>query len=41
MTGVIYLTAIRHASYAAKKQSPGVADANTGKGASPFRPYMA
>ena len=35
------LSAILDASYAAKKQSPGVAAAIIGRGASPLRPYNA
>ncbi len=41
MIGVIYFTAILHASYVVKKQSPGVVAAITGVGASPFLPYTA
>ena len=40
-TGVRYLTAIRTASMAASKHSPGVAAATIGSGLSPWRPYIA
>ena len=38
MTGVTYLSAIRHASIARSKHSPGVAGATTGIGESLLRP---
>ena len=38
MTGVMYLMAMREASMAAWKQSPGERAAMTGIGASPWRP---
>ena len=41
MTGVRYFSAIRAASMAASKQSPGERGATTGTGASPLRPNMA
>ena len=41
MTGVMYLSAIRAASIANEKQSPGVAGATIGTGLSPLRPYSA
>ena len=37
----MYLTAIRQASIASVKQSPGVAGATIGSGDSPLRPYIA
>src|SRR6266850_1580651 len=40
ITGVIYLTAIRTASYAQSKQSAGVDAAIIGIGDSPCRPYI-
>ena len=39
-TGVRYVSAIRHASSVASKQSPGVAAATTGTGDSEFRPNI-
>ena len=41
MTGVRYFTARRVASMAMAKQSLGVCGARMGRGASPWRPYMA
>src|SRR6202162_6170069 len=41
MTGTIYFKAMRAASTAIQKQSPGVAGASTGIGASEFRPKSA
>src|SRR5574341_2230682 len=41
MTGTMYLSAIRLASSAAQKQSPGVLAASTGTGASELRPKRA
>ena len=38
MTGTMYFTAMRLASSAIQKQSPGVAAASTGTGASELRP---
>ena len=38
MTGTMYLSAMRQASMATQKQSPGVAAASTGTGASELRP---
>src|SRR6185503_6185349 len=41
MTGTMYLSAMRLASSATQKQSPGVEAASTGTGASELRPKMA
>src|ERR1700676_3528869 len=41
ITGIMYFKAIRQASTATQKQSPGVEGANTGIGDSEFRPNMA
>ena len=38
MTGTMYFTAMRQASRATQKQSPGVEGASTGTGASELRP---
>ncbi len=41
MTGTMYLSAMRLASTAIQKQSPGVDGARIGMGASELRPYIA
>src|SRR6202162_2740492 len=41
ITGIMYFNAMREASTAIQKQSPGVAGASTGIGASELRPNMA